>query len=245
MSDVVESRLPQIVRPDGPAARPRPWAVSTHVVAEIPRRRTPPLRPPTFPARYDESYIALIEVQAYWIFAHWEIAQADLEAAHRALGGGELVIRVYDVTYIIFNGYNAHHFFDINVGERDGSWYINLWLPDKSLIAEIGLRSVARPGEPPRFIPIARSNCVQTPRTGQATDGEQRWLRVPGDPREAQFVPDEAAAWSDPDTPLPPLPDGLADNSPHALPPELLMQSVMRQHVVAFYNRLWARCAST
>ena len=150
------------------------------------RRRT--RWPVTFPSRYIETYIALIDVQPYWTYAHWEVAETELERARNEISSpGEFVIRVYDVTWIHFNGSNAHSYFDIALDKEVCNWYINLRSTGQSLMADIGLRALDG-----KFVAVARSNCVQVPRACEAADGEVRWMFVDGDPRKRTFSgPDE------------------------------------------------------
>jgi len=141
--------------------------------------------PVTFQSAYGETYLALIDVQPHWVYAHWEVTEAELERARREIAGpGEFVIRVYTVTYIHFSGTNAHSYFDIAVDTDVGHWYVNLLSTGESLIADIGLR-----GSDGKLVAVARSNCVEMPRAGQPTDGEKQWMFVDGDPRKRHRVP--------------------------------------------------------
>jgi hypothetical protein len=89
-----------------------------------------------------------------------------------------MVIRIYDVTCIIFCGDNAHSHFDTEVGPQDRDWYIRLRSPGKSLVADIGAR-----GNDGTLEALARSNCVQTGHTGEDGDDSSPWLEVDRDPR--------------------------------------------------------------
>lgn len=50
------------------------------------------------------------------------------------------VVRVYDVTDIIFNGNNAHHYYEIAVPFTNGYWVIKGLIANRSYIAEIGVK---------------------------------------------------------------------------------------------------------
>jgi hypothetical protein len=79
---------------------------------------------------------------------------------------------VYDVTFIDFNGTNAHGSFDIEITPQARNWYINLWSPGKSLCAELGL---AHPEG--TFASLVRSNVIQTPPAWASPNTEERWVR--------------------------------------------------------------------
>lgn len=69
------------------------------------------------------------------------------------------VIRVYDVSLINFNGRNAHHFYEFSIPYNQGYWFVNGLLPNRSYVAEIGVKLADN-----RFFPILRSNVIQTPK---------------------------------------------------------------------------------
>ncbi|MBN2711883.1 MAG: DUF4912 domain-containing protein, partial [Planctomycetes bacterium] len=97
-------------------------------------------------------------VHAYWHLPEISVQQARLtmgEASHHAA----LVLRFYDVTGIDFNGGNANHSFDVEVGYEEERRHVELWSPDRHYVTEVGLR--AQDGW---FVAIARSNAVHVPR---------------------------------------------------------------------------------
>lgn len=72
------------------------------------------------------------------------------------------VIRIYDVTDIIFNGQNAHHFHEIAVVYNNGYWFIKGLTANRSYVAELGVKVNEKD-----FFPIYRSNAVKTQPIGQ------------------------------------------------------------------------------
>jgi len=185
----------------------------------------------TFPERYDETFLCMIDVEPHTLFAFWEIDEMDLEREQRVLSGpSELVIRVYDVTYIIFDGGNAHSHFDVVVEGKAHNWYIHPSVDGRSFIADIGLR-----GADGRFVVLARSNCVQMPRAGEAQEADTKWMYVEENPRKRQSVPEEMSVPSRYTGPSIPIPvSGLS-----GLTPQTLMASIGSEDVVAFYRALW------
>ena len=148
--------------------------------------RTAAPRPAAFPRCYGETQVSLMEVGARWLYVHWEAREGDLARVRRELGEqGELALRLYDVTCIMFDGCNANEWFDVVVGEECDSWYISLWSAGRSLVADLGLR-----GSRGNFVALARSNCVQTPRAF-SDSGPEEWMHVEQDPRKRQKVETE------------------------------------------------------
>ena len=104
------------------------------------------------PAEYGENRITLMTVDPWKLFAYWEVRGNTLAKLK-----GKLVLRVYDVTGIYFDGRNANIVFDIPVHERVGDNYIGVG-PNRDFIVDIGI--VSREGS---FTAIARSAKATTP----------------------------------------------------------------------------------
>lgn len=104
------------------------------------------------PAEYGEDRIILMTVDPWKLFAYWEVKENTLSKIK-----GTLVLRVYDVTGIYFDGKNANLVFDVPVYGRIGDSYIGVG-PDKAFIVDIG--AVSKAGD---FVAIARSNQAATP----------------------------------------------------------------------------------
>lgn len=129
------------------------------------------------PERYGQTQFVLMVVHPLLVYGYWEITPEDYGRAQQALGaemkGACAVLRMYDVSLIDFNGSNAHQMFDIEVGLEAPGWYIHLWSPEKSYVADVGFRT--RKG---RFHAIVRSNTVHTPRTSSSPRTDEQWGRV-------------------------------------------------------------------
>ena len=150
---------------------------------------------PDIPDRYGRTELVLMVVDPYHLFAYWEVTPESRQQAQDALGaemdGARAVIRMYDISLIHFDGTNAHHTFDIDIGLDALGWYVPVWTAEKSYCADLGF--VARTG---RFHAIARSNVIHTPRAGASARTEERWMRVrfmrrqkPEPARPLEFVP--------------------------------------------------------
>jgi len=121
--------------------------------------------------------ITLIPKDPFWIYAYWEIAESSIENVKKQLGGNldgaKFIVRMYDITYKDFNGFNANHWFDIEVGRYSNNWYISLWNDNVSYCGEIGIVHTSG-----RFFPMARSNFVHTPRSSSSNRFEEIWMDI-------------------------------------------------------------------
>jgi hypothetical protein len=125
-------------------------------VAKIRRRpaqvgQYPSMLPEKLPSQYDENGITIIVVNPCKIFTFWEVREDTLNIL-----GGDLAIRLYDVSGADLERMDANNFLDILVNDRIGSLYIDV-IPDRDYISDVG---VIYSGI---FTAIARSNKVRTP----------------------------------------------------------------------------------
>lgn len=131
------------------------------------------------PQRYDEDKIVLQVRDPWWIHTYWEIRPSSVDNVRNQLGdelqGAQAILRVYDVSHIIFNGNNAHRYFDIDIQLDTNNWYIDTGGPGRSWCVDIGFRLPSG-----RFIMLARSNCVTTPLDGPSWITDEEWM-VPND----------------------------------------------------------------
>lgn len=97
-----------------------------------------------FPIEFHGRFVALVPVHPRQIHIQWHAPAAAVEELKRRLGhdlhGAVLVVRVYDVTDVIFDGSNAHGFFDIDAAGLGGGWYLDVVRNDRNLLAELGFR---------------------------------------------------------------------------------------------------------
>ncbi len=135
----------------------------------------------------DETRVCLLARDPHWVYAYWEIAQRSWDELKQKIGDEinytSHVLRVYDVTFVNFNGSNANNYFDVEVGHQARNWYVNLWKDDASYCVEFGLKT--RDG---RFWPIGRSNFVQTPRAHPSYRGDLIWMEVEQNKQSTPFI---------------------------------------------------------
>jgi hypothetical protein len=129
------------------------------------------------PDNYNLTRLTLLARDPFWIHAYWDIAPADLEAKQRQLGAkyqhAALALRMYDVTCVDFNGQNANHSFDIDVGFQNKNWYMDIWKDNISFCADLGLRLPDG-----QFHSLTRSNFVHTPRVSASDRTDMIWMAV-------------------------------------------------------------------
>lgn len=135
--------------------------------------------PQDIPYQYDQDKIVLQVRDPHWVHAYWELRSQTLEGLKARLGDGFLrakrVLRVYDVTNVMFNGSNANSFFDLQVNDFANSWYIDTNGPGRAFCVDLGL--MLPDG---RFITIVRSNVVQTPIDSPSWITDEEWM-IPDD----------------------------------------------------------------
>ncbi|MFC5449648.1 DUF4912 domain-containing protein [Paenibacillus aestuarii] len=119
------------------------------------------------PDRYHQDLIHLMTIDAHTLYVYWEISDRRrwLVAQHFQCDYGDMpkVLRVYDVTCTLFDGSNAHAYWDIELSAEVIDWYIRDLGPGRTYIADIGTYTWDR-----EFIPLLRSNCAATPRNTSA-----------------------------------------------------------------------------
>jgi len=124
------------------------------------------------PDNYGDNQIYLLVRDPYWIYSYWEI-QEDHQRRHLAKLGGSWenvvsILRVYNTT----EEGKTPSFSDIVLQNMVKSWYINTQ-SNHSYFAEIGLLHLDG-----RFICLARSNHVTTPRSGMSEIIDDQWMSI-------------------------------------------------------------------
>jgi hypothetical protein len=143
-------------------------------VIAVPRYEAHPIpqNPSELPDNYGDNQIYLLVRDPYWIYSYWEIQEGHQQYHLSQLGGNwesvVSVLRVYDTT----EKGKAPSSYDIMLQNMVRCWYLNTH-PNHSYYVEIGL--LHRDG---RFICLARSNHVTTPRSGMSEVIDEQWMSV-------------------------------------------------------------------
>ena len=141
--------------------------------------RKPRVMPEDLPYQYNKDKIILQVRDTRWMHAYWEVTGSTFGRLKDELGQefyrSRKMLRVYDISQIIFNGQNAHRFFDIQVNDLANNWYIDTGGPGRSWCVDYGL--LLSDG---RFITIVRSNTAHTPLEGPSGITDEEWM-IPDD----------------------------------------------------------------
>jgi hypothetical protein len=158
--------------------------------------------PENIPWGYGSDRATAMAVDPDRLYAYWEITEDAVRAARAGLGpagaAAWLNVRVYDISGRLFDGTNAHSYFDHRVERNDRQWFFTIGKPSSSACVEVGLRS-----EEGYFVKIARSGRVEFPRREAAPGAPVEWLRVrtggdPGTPAASTGTTGGAPAGSSP-----------------------------------------------
>ncbi len=127
-----------------------------------------------FPSFYGETRIVLMARDSHWLFAYWEVNRDAVASMRSRLSGsfdaGVTLLRVYDVTNVIFDGRNGNRHLDVRISEGASSWYLHAGDPNRRWVAEIGL--LIPDG---KFTPYTRSNTIKTPADSVASVLDEEW----------------------------------------------------------------------
>jgi hypothetical protein len=129
------------------------------------------------PCSYNHTKIALMVRDPFWAFTYWDMGEQTTQKVNALMkehyGNIRPILRVYDVTDVEFNGKNAHRSFDLNIFLEARNWYINLGVPDRAYLVDLGLLDAQG-----NFYLIARSNVVRAPRDMPSDVIDEEWMAV-------------------------------------------------------------------
>ena len=136
-----------------------------------------PRRAEHIPWGYGQDRVTAMVVDPDRLYVYWEATDEAIDRARGGLGPGGpdawLNLRVYDVTGRIFDGTNAHGYFDQKVERTDRQWFFTIGKPGSTACVELGMKSFEG-----YFVRIARSGRADFPRKEPAPPGEAQWLTV-------------------------------------------------------------------
>lgn len=140
---------------------------------------------PPLPSGYNDNRLVLLARDPYWLYAYWDFSAEQIGKVLTELGTAEArpILRIFDVTYLDFNGTNAWNHLDIALAPFATSWYIPVSRADASYCAEVGY--LAADG---RFAALGQSNVVATPRAGVSPINTVQWFTPPE--QQPSAVPD-------------------------------------------------------
>lgn len=133
----------------------------------------------SLPGRYDEDVIVAQIRDPWWVYVYWDLSSSTVAGLRKKFGSdfekSRWLLRSYDVSFIEFNGNNAHRFFDVSVDVDTRNWYLDLASPGTSWCIDLGF--LLPDG---RFITVLRSNVISMPLDGPSWITDEQWL-IPDD----------------------------------------------------------------
>lgn len=122
----------------------------------------------------DDDSIILLIVDPHYAFAYWDISSQSIEEAIRHVGLlHKLTLRFYDATKSPPS--EEQNFWDIEVFDRVGNWYIKLDDPSQILVVDIGLKD-----DSGRYCAISRTHAMKLKtETLAASDSTKQALEIP------------------------------------------------------------------
>ncbi|MBC7881740.1 MAG: DUF4912 domain-containing protein [Anaerolineae bacterium] len=127
------------------------------------------------PAGYGESRIVILPRDPQWAFVYWDIPGEHKEQL-RAQGGQQLALRLYDVTDVYFDGFNAHGVQEFLCDELAREWYLPLPIGDRDFVVDIGYRAAGG-----GWLVLARSASVKVPPMYPSDWIDDRFVTIPFD----------------------------------------------------------------
>lgn len=140
------------------------------------------------PRTYGRTRLVMLVVDASTVHAYWEVTPDKLAQASKesmgSPGSPASVLRFYKSAAAGHSeGTPSADWFDVAVDLQSRNWYVHLWSPDRSYYAELGLKS-----DIGRFVPLARSNVVRTPRVWPVMHVQEHFMRVASLEPHAELV---------------------------------------------------------
>lgn len=145
---------------EGGLPSPAPAAVRAHDPTPEELRRIAEEVTRAFPPRRTGTELVLMEIDPRRAHAYWHVEAADYDHAVRGADEAQppLVVRMYDISGIQFDGQNARDSFDVQVQGLQGHWYVDLFAEGRTYTAELGLRRADG-----SLVRLARANTIRTP----------------------------------------------------------------------------------
>ncbi|PLV60170.1 DUF4912 domain-containing protein [Thermotoga sp. KOL6] len=130
----------------------------------------------TLPRTYNKNKLVLMPVNPYVVFAYWDFDKETYHMMKQKSKEGRAIIRLYDVTFIRFDGTNAHRIFEYRLDEATleaANFYFQVPMPKADYLSEMGYID-----EEGKFVPVLRSNVVRTPAASPSTSSRERWYSL-------------------------------------------------------------------
>ncbi|MDK2922879.1 MAG: uncharacterized protein PWQ90_320 [Pseudothermotoga sp.] len=131
-------------------------------------RHTREARENELPQSYGSDRLVLLSVNPNLVYVYWDLSS---ETLSKLSGQKEVVLRLYDVTYVVFDGTNAHRIFEAGVHlAMTRNYYFHVPMANADYLAELGFKVEGK------FVPVLRSNVARTPSNAPSASVRQRWV---------------------------------------------------------------------
>ncbi len=161
MRDELEKRLSQ--------ATERP---SSMIGVEEGRKEKISEEGPELPSSYGKDKLVLLAVNPHWLHAYWDLSIETLKKIEKLPSGSKVVLRLHDVTYIIFDGTNSHRTFEVGVDVRyTKNYYFNIPTSGADYLLELGCKT-----SDGKFTVLMRSNVCKAPKDSPSDSTKERWI---------------------------------------------------------------------
>lgn len=125
------------------------------------------------PKTYNKDKLVLMPVNPRLAFVYWDLSENTRNLLSQKVREGKAIIRLYDVSFVSFNGKNAHRTFEYRLDENTlnaKNFYFNVPSPKAVYLSEMGYLE----GEV--FVSVLRSNLVRTPSDSPSSSSRERWI---------------------------------------------------------------------
>ncbi len=127
---------------------------------------------PELPKSYEKDKLVLLPVNPYWLHAYWDLSPQTIREIESLPEGSQVILRLHDVTYIIFDGNNANRTFEVSVDVRfTKNYYFNIPTPGADFILELGYRTPDG-----KLVILMRSNVCKAPKNSPSQSFRERWM---------------------------------------------------------------------
>ena len=118
----------------------------------------------------DENILVLLPIDPYKVNAYWNL-KPDKISHLKSIGARKFILRIYDITGMVFDGYNAHRYWDFKCKLGAPNWYVPAPADRCDLCAELGYTTPDN-----FFVPIVRSNTIFIPPKEQSPIVEDKFV---------------------------------------------------------------------
>jgi len=147
----------------------------------VPPRGPTPLPPAprvelsdSLPIHYGRTLLIAQARDPRWLQAYWEVTEADRTSVWQALGpaahGARPILRVYELREPRFEASVVQRWFDVALTPEAMDWYVEVGQPSVWWALELGWL-----GADGRFVPVTRSNVVETPADRPSDEVNEDW----------------------------------------------------------------------